>query len=309
MILFAIVLLTVVSLSLRVTILGLEATVFVMNRADNIRKVGETAVVQSTRLKGKNVYRTARTLQRGVDFSIGSARLAVNTIKTTSILAIKSILSIIRFVVARLRDLLLALEAVVLILDIVIFLVLSSAAAGYMVLYCTTNEDGQIVYNEEVLESLGGTGGSSNQEGESSQSQTSDKSNEFLLDCDNVDPNYKGQTWQVEDRELLERCVTNEFGSDYNGSVLVAQTIRDTMIKENTHKFEDVFTNYGYDTNLPSEPLPNAVNAVKYVFDEGGSGVQHKMMCFYASNITHSAWHEAQEFVVQYQNVRFFDFD
>lgn len=178
MILLAIVILTVVSISLRISILGLEATVFVINRADNLRKAGETALVQSTRLKGKKVYRTARTIQFGADTIIGAGKFAVNTVKTASIFAIKQMLKILRFIVARLRDLLLALETFVLVLDIVIFLILVSASAGFMVLYCTTNEEGQIVYNEDVLSGLG-TSTSTSEELESESESGSSNSGNF----------------------------------------------------------------------------------------------------------------------------------
>ena len=166
MILLSIVLLTIVSISLRITILSLETAVFVMNRADNIRKMGETAILQSTRLKGKKTYRKARTLQIGVDTTVGVAKTAVGVVKVGTVLALKSTLKLIRFIVARLRDLLLVLESTVLILDIVIFLILVSASAGYMVLYCTVNDGGQIVYNLE--------GSSNSSTSGSSESNSSD---------------------------------------------------------------------------------------------------------------------------------------
>lgn len=317
MILFSIVLLTLVSISLRITILGLEAVMFTIDRADNLRKVGETAIVQSTRLsKHKSVYRTARTIQFGVDATVKTGKIALKTGKKAAVFGIKQTLKLFRFVVSKLRDLLLALETVVLILDIVIFIILTATTAGYLVLYTTVSEEGELVYNEEVLGTLGsGSSSASSENGESEDSEDSGdsedstSSDEFILECDNVDPNYHGQSWEVQDRDLLELAVTREFGADYTGSVLVAQTIRDTMIRENTHRFEDIYVEYGYDAQLPDETLPDAVNAVKFVFDDGGSGVQHKMLCFYARDMMYSDWHENQEFVVQYQNVRFFDFD
>lgn len=315
MILYSIVLLTIVSISLRITILGLEAAMFTIDRADDLRKVGETVVVQSTRLsKNKKIYRTARVVQFGVDTTARTGKFVIRQGKKATVFGIKQTLKLIRFVVSKLRDLLLALETVVLILDIVIFIILTAATAGYLVLYTTVSEEGELVYNEEVLGTLGSGGSSaSSGNGESSDdsedSEDSTSSDEFILECDNVDPNYHGESWEVQDRDLLELAVTREFGADYTGSVLVAQTIRDTMIRENTHRFEDIYVEYGYDAQLPDETLPDAVNAVKFVFDDGGSGVQHKMLCFYARNMMYSDWHEKQEFVVQYQNVRFFDFD
>lgn len=133
-------------------------------------------------------------------------------------------------------------------------------------------------------------------------------SNEYLLEIENPDLNYQGESWEVNNRDLLEAIVYGEYGMDYTGSVLVAQTIRDTMVRENTHDIGYIINKYGYSgaTNKGTNEI--AKRAVSYIFDEGKSGVQHRLMCFYASNICNSSWHEAQNFVVQHQYVRFFDF-
>lgn len=179
MILFSIVLLTLVSISLRITILGLEAVMFTIDRADNLRKVGETAIVQSTRLsKHKSVYKTARTIQFGVDATVKTGKIVLKTGKKAAVFGIKQTLKLFRFIVSRLRDLLMALETVVLVLDIVIFIILMSASAGFLVLYCTTNEEGQLVYNEDVLTGLG-VSSSTQEELESESASGSTNSGNF----------------------------------------------------------------------------------------------------------------------------------
>lgn len=155
MILMLIVLLTLMSLSLRVTIMGLEVTNFVINRADDIRRVGQFGTVQATRVIGKKTHRVAATASFVTNRVADVSLLGIKMAKNVAVLGLKSSIKLLRFIVARLRDLLLSLESFVIVLDIVIFLVLSAAAAGYMVLYCTTDESGNLVYNEEVLASLG----------------------------------------------------------------------------------------------------------------------------------------------------------
>lgn len=142
-------------------------------------------------------------------------------------------------------------------------------------------------------------------EGDSSSSSSITGGGEFLLTIDEPDPNYTGYTWEIEDRELVERVVTREFGGDYTGSVLVAQIIRDLMMYENTHKFDDIDEKYGFSGSSipdpPQEATQNAKDAVAFVFDEGNSAVQHKIMCYYARDSMYSEWHESQHFIVEYQ--------
>ena len=133
---------------------------------------------------------------------------------------------------------------------------------------------------------------------------------EFLVtDGTNIDESYRGQVWELTDREFVELVVTREYGADYTGSVFVAQTIRDNMMYENTHTFEDIYKKYGYAAALPDEPLPEAIKAVEFVFYEGGSAVQHRVRCYYSSKYTYAEWQEKQDFVYQYEYSRFFDYD
>lgn len=488
MILLLIVILTIASISLRVTIGGLEVAFYVAERANSIRMTTKSKANEISRftdtVESKNSDGSKSVIKKG--FSV--AGKAINVAKPFVKLAMKSTLKLIRLIVVLLRDAFIALEGVFLIIDVVIFVVIVVASAGYIALFCKTDESGNIVLNDELLltnyssdsESSNSSSGSTetvftkynlsndeieklarvcyreqaseagsaaeaslmcnlfessrgdgydsvydyvrnsgwfanakrhmdsttcpdnivtlvanvinkgirtlpgyidehdcfsdissavNNNGAISVSDRSKyKKNEtrisnrygsnytfycfpddisdpfgytsedvrrekgetcysleeakagtlngnttgggrFLLTCDNVDTSYKGQKWEVEDRDLLELCVTREYGADYEGSVLVAQTIRDIMMKENTHRFADVYEEYGFDAHLPNAPLPKAIDACKFVFDEGNSGVQHKLMCFYASDMMYSSWHEAQEFVIQHKNVRFFDFD
>ena len=124
----------------------------------------------------------------------------------------------------------------------------------------------------------------------------------FLLQANIVDPEYHGTSWEVEDRELLERIITREYGADYNGSVLVCQVIRDIMVYEDCHTMGALVYKYGFNGSIYKEPTQIAKDAISFVFDEGGSAVQHRIMAYYASNMMYSGWHETQKLIIQYQD-------
>ena len=480
---------TIASIALRITIGGLEIAFYVSERANNIRKAAKGMSESASRHAGTEEQDNGDGTKTIVDKGFAVVGKAVRVAKPFVQLAMKSTLKLIRFIVVTLRNAFIALEGMFLVVDLVIFVVILVASAGYIALFCKTDENGNLIINDELVMSTYNPNGNENGSNGSNSTETvfekynlsndeieklarvcykeqaseagaaaeaslmcnlfessrgngydsvydyvrnsgwfanaknhmdnstcpdnivtlvanvimkgirtlpgyidehdcfsdivsatnnngaitvSDRSKykknetrlanryganytfycfpddisdpfgytsedvrsekgetcysleeakagvlngnttgggKFLLKCDNVDTSYKGQKWEVKDRELLELAVTREFGADYEGSVLVAQTIRDIMMKENTHRFADVYNKYGFNAKLPSATLPKAVDACKYVFDEGNSGVQHKLMCFYARDMMYSEWHEAQEFVIQHINVRFFDFD
>ena len=129
----------------------------------------------------------------------------------------------------------------------------------------------------------------------------------YLIGISNPDPNYspKKVTLSANDRAKLERLVMGEAGSmGYNGCALVAQAIRDAMNRSNTSSIDRIISEYQYYAPTNKEPNQNVKDAVSYIFDQNGSAVQHRILCFYTGT---SAWHETQTFVVGCGNVRFFD--
>lgn len=138
------------------------------------------------------------------------------------------------------------------------------------------------------------------------------------------DTNYTGQKYSLtkEERAFLECVVTGEFGSDEVGTVLIAQCLRDALVNgELNDPMKAMHTSsnggMGY-TGYYSPASEAAKNAIKYVFDEGKYGAQHRLyyMCtedFY--NTGYSAWHYSAshgssptiKFVLQHENVLFFD--
>jgi hypothetical protein len=61
-----------------------------------------------------------------------------------------------------------------------------------------------------------------------------------------------------------------------------------------------------YSGSTSRTPNKNVLDAVAYVFDEGGYAVRHPILYFYAYTSHYSSWHETQELIVQYKDHRFF---
>lgn len=132
----------------------------------------------------------------------------------------------------------------------------------------------------------------------------------FLMSIDNPDPNYTGAVISLSagDRDKIERVVMREMGyCGYNGMALVAQCIRDAFVRSGYTSADEVISAYGYSGPRSLDPSAECKQVVSYIFDQGGSAVQHRLICYYASNYCSSSWHESQEFVVQYDYSRFFD--
>ena len=135
-------------------------------------------------------------------------------------------------------------------------------------------------------------------------------SNKYLLDIENPDSSYVSYSISLTDydRDILEHLVMGEAGGEgFIGCCLVAQAIRDTMISDGYKSVESLRTSMGYYGSLYNTPNEDALNAVKFIFDEGGAAVQHNIVYFYAPAVCTSGFHESQEFVVAHNSHRFFD--
>ena len=107
------------------------------------------------------------------------------------------------------------------------------------------------------------------------------------------------------DRAKLERLVMGEAGSTgYYGCALVAQCIRDAMVRSDTSSIDKIISDYGYYGSTATEPNSDVKNAVSFIFDQNSSAVDHRILVFYVGN---SSWHETQNFVTEYCGMRFFD--
>ena len=136
-------------------------------------------------------------------------------------------------------------------------------------------------------------------------------SGDYLLDIDNPDYSYTAYSVSLndEDRDMTERILMGEAGGEgYIGMALVAQCIRDTYVNGSYSSIAELLQRNGYYGSTSIAPSETAKEVVNYIFDQGGSAVQHNIRIFYATNMCSSAWHESQDFVVQYNYVRFFNY-
>lgn len=133
---------------------------------------------------------------------------------------------------------------------------------------------------------------------------------EALLQGERVDENYCGCVLSItgENRDVLERLVMGEAGNQgFVGAALVAQTIHDTMLRDNQYDVRTIKSSHGYAGTLDREPNENVKDAVAFIFDEGGMAVQHELRYFYAPSKVQSTFHEGCQFIVAYGGHKFFD--
>lgn len=133
----------------------------------------------------------------------------------------------------------------------------------------------------------------------------------YLMDIANPDPNYAPYAIHLSpaDRAAAERIVMGEAGhTGYIGMALVAQSLRDNFVRGGYADIATVIEVHGYSGTQSLTPTQQCKEVVNFIFDQGGSAVQHRVLAFYASDYCSSSWHESQNFVCQYGYVRFFDF-
>lgn len=130
-----------------------------------------------------------------------------------------------------------------------------------------------------------------------------------LVACNNPDKSYTGGIVSITgaNRENLEGLVMGEAGGEgFIGAALVAQTIRDTMLESGITDVATIKRKYGYSASMSKTPNEDVIRAVSYIFDYGETAVQHKLKYYYAYRVTNSAFHESQQFVLEYGGHRFF---
>ncbi len=165
-------------------------------------------------------------------------------------------------------------------------------------------------YNDEYQQSSSSSNDGAEQSDSGSSTVLGSSGGGYLMDIDNPDPNYVGYAIALSDsdRDKVERVVMREMGyCGYTGMALVAQCIRDAFVRSGFTSADDVINTYGYQGSLSLDPSSTCKEVVSYIFDQGGSAVQHRLICYYATNYCTSEWHESQNFVVQYEYSRFFD--
>ncbi|MCH5296433.1 MAG: hypothetical protein J1E85_02060 [Ruminococcus sp.] len=132
----------------------------------------------------------------------------------------------------------------------------------------------------------------------------------YLIAIDNPDKSYQCSkvTLTDEDRDLLERLCYGEFGSGgFIGAALIAQCVKDAMCFDGYPTVESVIKNCHYDGSTKNGTSTACKQAVSYIFDQNKEAVQHRMMYMYNPNMVYSSFHESQNYILTYEDVRFFD--
>ena len=132
----------------------------------------------------------------------------------------------------------------------------------------------------------------------------------YLVAIDNPDKTYECAkvTLTDEDRNLLERLCYGEFGSGgFIGAALIAQCVKDAMCFDGYPTVESVIKGCHYDGSTEKGTSTACKQAVSYIFDQNKEAVQHRMMYMYNPNMVYSSFHESQNYILTYQDVRFFD--
>lgn len=122
-----------------------------------------------------------------------------------------------------------------------------------------------------------------------------------------VDPSYAPThvSLSAYDRAKTERLVMGEGGiMGYEGCALIAQSIRDAMVRSGTTSIDQIISEYQYFGSTDYEPNQDVKDAVSFIFDQDGVAIQHRVLCFYIGT---SDWHETQTYLYQIGGVRFFD--
>lgn len=130
-----------------------------------------------------------------------------------------------------------------------------------------------------------------------------------LLAGNAYDENYKHPvvSLSANDRYILEHLVMGEAGGQgFEGCALVAQCIRDAMVYRGYDTVEDVRKGLKYSGSLKREPNQDVLDAVSYIFDNGGIAVHHKIIYFYSPSMVSSKFHESQQLIVEYGGHRYF---
>lgn len=132
----------------------------------------------------------------------------------------------------------------------------------------------------------------------------------YLVAIDNPDYTYEcGQvTLSDHDRDLLERLCMGEFGSGgFVGASLIAQAVKNAICFDGYTSVQSVIDccHYTGRTDLPAND--QCKKAVQYIFDENHDAVQHRIMYMYNPKLVQSAFHESQNYILTYEDVRFFD--
>ncbi len=132
----------------------------------------------------------------------------------------------------------------------------------------------------------------------------------YLLAIDNPDKGYKCPHIELsdDDRDLLERLCYGEFGTGgFTGAALIAQSVKCAMVDLGTSDVSRVIRDFRYTGSTHSGTSEACKKAVIYIFDMDKDAVQHRLLYMYNPTMVSSAFHESQNYICSFKEIRFFD--
>lgn len=132
----------------------------------------------------------------------------------------------------------------------------------------------------------------------------------YLLAIDNPDKGYGCPHIELsdDDRDLLERLCYGEFGTGgFTGAALIAQSVKCAMVQLGTSDVKTVIDRFHYDGSTKSGTSEACKKAVIYIFDMDKDAVQHRILYMYNKDMVHSRFHESQNYICSFKEIRFFD--
>ncbi|MEY8333123.1 hypothetical protein AALB53_08465 [Lachnospiraceae bacterium 47-T17] len=134
-----------------------------------------------------------------------------------------------------------------------------------------------------------------------------------LLTSAVIDKKYISEPLELSsvDRANFERLVQGEAGDEgFAGAAIVAQSLRDNMRDKDVYNLLEIKRIMKYSGSMKNAPNKDVKKACKFILDDGGMALQHRVLYFYAPKWTtnhYSKFHESQLFLIEHKGHRVFD--
>lgn len=132
----------------------------------------------------------------------------------------------------------------------------------------------------------------------------------YLVAIDNPDKSYSCAHIDLtdENRRVLEHLCMGELGSGgFTGAALIAQAVKNAMASYGIDDVKTVIKQFHYTGKLKNNPTKAVKDAVIYIFDMDKNAVQHRILYMYNPYLVQSAFHESQNYICTFADIRFFD--
>lgn len=255
--------LTVIDIALRISISGLKLARFTEKRANKARKSIERHTERKVYKRyGKVAGVSSFAVNRTIDFYYGQARIIGHAAAIGAKNLAEITLKIIQKVISILRDVLLSMSVYFIVIDFCIFFILMASSAGFLSLYCTEDDKGNIVFDEKVMAQLETTPTKIS----SSKKESSTSSGGNII-C---------KKWNFSDDQLwaITRLCDAEQGGDGYKGVATQASIIGNQLERRGHNTPDACMKYlsipGGTGTFPWDGF-YAVNSISAMNGSGGN--------------------------------------